>query len=63
MVIAQSFRRKGIGTQMLTKALEWFKSRGLEHVELSVAVVNKSGYKFWKNKGFTDSMYKMYKKL
>ena len=47
-------RRRGIGEKMLAEIFGWFKSRGINRVELRVRAKNEFGYAFWKKHGFRD---------
>ena len=62
MAVTAKCRRRGIGSQMLKKILDWFKSENLDMVELSVAARNKEGYSFWKKHGFRDFVHQLYLK-
>ena len=62
MAVTADYRRHGIGTQMLDKILDWFKSENLDMIELSVAAKNKVGYSFWKKHGFKDYLHHLYLK-
>lgn len=48
------YRRKGVFSKMLEKALSWMKSEGVEYVEHPVAAKNKLGRTVWRKKGFED---------
>lgn len=57
VAVRSSHRRNGIGTEILGKIYEWFKSRGMNRVELRVAAKNQIGYSFWKKHGFEDYIH------
>jgi len=61
LAVTSTDRRRGIGTEMLGKIYEWFKSRGMNRVELRVAVRNQIGYSFWKKHGFQDYIHTLYR--
>lgn len=61
LAVTSTHRRKGIGTEMLGKIYEWFKSRGIDRVELRVAARNRIGYSFWKKRGFEDYIHTLYR--
>ena len=63
IVVASKHRRKGIGNKLCQEALKWFKSLGLERVELSIAPNNTESNSFWKKQGFQDYMHKLFKKI
>ena len=60
MAVASEYRRRGIGEKMLAKALEWFRSKGVHWVELSVVTDNIIGNSFWNKQGFRELMKRMY---
>jgi GNAT superfamily N-acetyltransferase len=62
-LVTSKHRRKGIGTKLLQEALEWFKSLGLERIELSIVPANIESSSFWKKHGFQDYMHKLFKKI
>jgi len=62
MAVTASCRRRGTGTQMLEKIMDWFKSENLDLIELSVAAQNPVGYLFWKKHGFKDYLHHLYLK-
>jgi ribosomal protein S18 acetylase RimI-like enzyme len=62
LAIKETHRRKGLGEQMLSKMFQWFKSHGLDRIELRVSMRNKIGYSFWKKHGFKDYQHILYLK-
>ena len=60
MAVTAEYRRKRIGEQMLTRIYEWFASRNIDRIELSVAARNRVGYSFWKKHGFKDYRHRLY---
>jgi ribosomal protein S18 acetylase RimI-like enzyme len=63
ILVTSKYRRKGIGTKLLEEALEWFKSLGLERIELSIVPANIESSSFWKKHGFQEYMHKLFKKI
>jgi ribosomal protein S18 acetylase RimI-like enzyme len=63
MCVKEGHRRKAIGDKLLEKAFEWFRSKGVDRVELRVASNNTIGYPFWKKKGFSDYVHVLYKDI
>ena len=63
LAVSSEHRRKGIGELMLNEMLDWFRSLGIDRVELRVASMNTVGYSFWRKHGFTDYMHIMYRDL
>lgn len=45
-------RSKGVGRALMQVMKDWFKLRGVSHYELTVAVANEGGVRFW-----TDAMH------
>ena len=54
--VTASARRQGVGSQLLTTALDWFRAQGLQRVECAVAVENPVSQGFWKGQGFRGFM-------
>jgi len=50
LVVIQDFRRKGIGTKLLNKAVHYSKSKGIKRIRAETPVQNAS--KFFKKNGF-----------
>jgi ribosomal protein S18 acetylase RimI-like enzyme len=60
MAVTSEYRRQGIGERMLSRMYDWFESRNIDRIELSVAARNQVGYSFWKKQGFQDYMHRLY---
>ena len=60
MVVQSNYRRQGIGEQMLAKIYEWFESRNIDRIELTVVAKNQVGYSFWRKHGFKDYIHRLY---
>lgn len=60
LAVKSEYRRKGIGSQLLSKMFEWFESRKLDRIELRVIPDNKIGNSFWKKHGFKDYLHRLY---
>ena len=60
LAVKSDYRRKGIGSKMLKKMIEWFKSQDVKRIELRVVAQNDVGYSFWKKHGFRDFMHELY---
>ena len=60
MVVQSNYRRQGIGERMLDKIYDWFESRNIARIELSVAARNQIGNSFWKKHGFQDYIHRLY---
>jgi len=60
MGVKSSYRRKEIGEEMFRKITEWFESRNIDKIELTVTARNQVGYSFWKKHGFQDYTHVLY---
>jgi len=59
--VAESFRRRGVGTMLLNEMEEHFVFQGVHSVLLETSVENASGIAFWKRHGYrTEAMVKKY---
>lgn len=58
-VVAGQARRGGIGEQLYRALCEWFQTRNVKTVGLSVAVANPAAQAFWRKMGFDDYMIRM----
>jgi ribosomal protein S18 acetylase RimI-like enzyme len=60
MFIVQSgFRRMGIGKSLYKKLFEWFMSRDVHEIQLTIEINNEIAAKFWESIGFkTDYVQK-----
>jgi ribosomal protein S18 acetylase RimI-like enzyme len=59
MAVTAERRRAGLGSQLLEACLEWFRAKGMDRVELSVATGNVVGSNFWRKQGFIEYMHLM----
>ena len=55
LVVDQNFRNRGIGTALIESALELFKIKGLDTVELWVGEGNETARKFYESLGFREA--------
>ena len=63
LMVESSYRGKGIGSELLSLAIAWFKSKKIERIEISVHPDNLIGYSFWKKKGFREVFHRLYLKI
>ena len=56
LFVADSFRRRGVGTLLVEGALAWMRQQGVSRVELAVDTRNPSGRAFWERLGFVQTM-------
>jgi ribosomal protein S18 acetylase RimI-like enzyme len=52
LVVAPQFRRRGIGTLLLTKAIDMARDKGIKRVELDVWSFNSEAKHFYAKQGF-----------
>lgn len=52
--VAQAYQRKGVGSLLMEKCLEWAKERGYEKVYLSSYFANTQAIDFYKKNGFSE---------
>jgi ribosomal protein S18 acetylase RimI-like enzyme len=62
LAVKETHRRRGFGEKLLLKMFEWFKSHGIDRIELRVSFRNEIGYSFWKKHGFKDYQHVLYLK-
>ena len=58
--VTREYRRKGIGTKLVNKSIEWFKSKGIKRSEVKIATSNDVSSKFWRRIGMTSYLETMY---
>ncbi|MDF4592856.1 GNAT family N-acetyltransferase [Vibrio parahaemolyticus] len=54
IVVDESARASGIGTQLMAKCSDWAKSQGAEQIRLEVMVFNGHAQKFYAKLGFAE---------
>lgn len=60
MTVTATRRRKGIGTLLLVGMKDWFRTKGIDRIELNVVPMNAAGYTFWRKQGFRDYMHVLF---
>ena len=63
MAVTASYRRMGIGEKMVTEIMKWFKSKGINRVELETAAQNLVANSFWQKNGFTIYRHRLYREI
>jgi GNAT superfamily N-acetyltransferase len=63
IAVVASARRRGVGRRLVGAALDWLRLRGIERVEVRVAVRNREGQDFWRALGFADLMDVLHRHL
>lgn len=61
--VASHMRRQGIGTRLFATLKEWFRKKGVRHIELSVAHRNPVSRAFWRKMGFEDYLHHMWSEI
>jgi len=59
LAVAPAYRKRGIGTALMEKTVDWFLAQGIDRVELRVAAFNEIGISFWRSSGFEEHVYVM----
>jgi ribosomal protein S18 acetylase RimI-like enzyme len=59
LYVKERYRKRGIGKQIFDEFLEWFKSRDIKHIELSVDARNQIAISAYKKYGFFEFQKKM----
>ena len=54
MIVNPSFRRKGVGTNLIKEFKKWAKSKGVTRVKVSVYAKNVSAISLYEKNGFLD---------
>jgi ribosomal protein S18 acetylase RimI-like enzyme len=63
LFVEEGFRRNGYGRLLVEDALNFFKRKRVEQVELLVANSNENTIKFWQHLGYHGLLQWMYKRL
>jgi tRNA(adenine34) deaminase len=59
-VVTQELRRAGVGAQLFDAAKDWFRRRGVDVVQLSVATTNPVATGFWRKVGCVPFMERLW---
>ncbi|NJL56279.1 GNAT family N-acetyltransferase [bacterium] len=54
--VAEAYRTQGVGRNLVAALADWFRSRGVRHLELYVASHNLAGRSFWEAVGGQEIM-------
>lgn len=57
--VEEAYRGQGIGRKLVQALSDWFRARGITHIELYVAARNHTGREFWDALGGRDVMVRM----
>jgi ribosomal protein S18 acetylase RimI-like enzyme len=58
-----AYRRQGLGKLMYAVVVDWFRKKGVKHMELGAVSSNKVAQSFWRKMGFYERMKRMYQPL
>ena len=62
-VVGASQRGKGTGSALVGAAENWFRQKGVDHIELQVSVQNEAARNFWQAKGYLPLTHHMVKEI
>jgi ribosomal protein S18 acetylase RimI-like enzyme len=63
MAVTAEYRRTGIGEKMFAEIMKWFRSRGIDRIELEITSRNIVSASFWGKQGFTEYKRKLYRQI
>ena len=63
IVVDESIRRHGIGTDLLKVAIDMFKEKGCQTIKLNSDFEREEAHKFYGSRGFTNRAYMFFKEL
>lgn len=63
LIVTQSERNKGVGSQLLQRIERYAKKQGIYHLKIGALVLNGGSIKLYKKLGFRDYGVALYKKL
>jgi len=59
LIVVEGARRRGIATELLRAAMDWFRERGAPQVILWTAAPNEAARKLFRRAGFRETMIEM----
>ena len=63
IAVAEKWRRHGAGELLYEEAEQWFRNKGLTHIELFIVPANIQASAFWKKMGYSPYLNLLYKKI
>jgi len=63
LAVRDDYRRQRIGERMVERAMEWFRTKELQRIEVRVAVTNEVSTQFWRKMGFSTYLETMSKQV
>jgi ribosomal protein S18 acetylase RimI-like enzyme len=61
--VQKEYRKQGVGEALMKEILEWFQSKNIKNIELSVDARNNNAINFWKKFGFFEYKLRLRKDL
>ena len=61
VAVTENYRRSGVGEQMFNEILKWFKSKGMDRIELDITSKNYVSNSFWSKLGFEEYVRTLYR--
>lgn len=61
VLVSETFRRGGLGSDLLNNALAWLRSKGIKDIYLESGLDNESAHEYFRNRGFVkvSEIYKL----
>jgi len=63
LYVLEPYRRRGIGTQLVERAVGWLREQGVSVVSLEIHVANRAAIDLYRKAGFEDYTVKMSRRL
>jgi len=63
VAVTENYRRTGVGEQMFSEILKWFKSKGMDRIELDITSKNYVSSSFWGKLGFEEYVRTLYREI
>lgn len=63
LCVTQTCRRQGVGVRLVRAICQWFRTQGMQNVQLNVAHNNPLSQAFWRKVGCTDYLDHMWMDL
>jgi ribosomal protein S18 acetylase RimI-like enzyme len=60
VAVTEKYRRSGVGEKMFNEILKWFKSKGMDRIELDITSKNYVSSSFWTKMGFEEYTRTLY---
>ncbi|HSA83505.1 MAG TPA: GNAT family N-acetyltransferase [Patescibacteria group bacterium] len=63
LFVEESYRKHGVGKQLIDEAAKVFQAQGITHLKLDVSTHNNNALKFYEDNGFENHVAILYKKI